>query len=92
MALAALIFAILACLLALATFVMVLLLLGGRESRFVKWRTFERLRKQVWETRSGQSDLWRYLEAIDDATGGTGHKVFLVGQGLSGDDPLPRKR
>ena len=87
MAEAALGFAILSLMLNLATLILVLVLLGGRESRFAKWRHLDQLRVRINKMARDQSDLWRYLEAIDDVTGGAGHQVFLVGQGLPGDDP-----
>ena len=90
MATAALVLAILALLFNLATFVLLLILCGGRESRFAKWKDLDKLRVQVNTATRKMSILWRYLEAVDDATGGTGHQV--LSRPMRGDDATPGKR
>lgn len=90
MATAALVFAILSLTLNLATLILVLVLLGGRESRFAKWRHLDELRVKVHKVARDQSDLWRYLEAVDDVTGGAGHSVFI--RRLSDNDSSTQQR
>lgn len=89
MADAAVALAILAVLLNLGTFVVLLVLLGGREGRFAKWRDLDAVKGEVRTLAAKMSDLWRYLEVLDDATGGAGHKVLVVGQRMRDDDPPP---
>lgn len=77
MAVAALIIAIIAALVSMFTFAVGLLLLGGRQDRFVTWGQLSKLVDRVRTVEKGNADLYRYLEAVDEATGGVGHQVLV---------------
>lgn len=66
-----------------ATIVLVLALLGGKEDRFVTWRQMHKLIDRMTKVEKGNAALYRYLEGLDDRTGGTGHLVLI--QGMPGD-------
>lgn len=76
MALAAIIIAVLTTLTSAATLGIVLLLLGGRQDRFVTWAQMDVLVRRMGKVEKGNSDLFRYLEGLDDRTGGNGHQVL----------------
>lgn len=68
----------------LATIVLVLALLGGKDDRFVTWRQLHQLLERQDRLAKSQSDLFRYLEGLDEQTGGAGHRLLV--QGLSVND------
>jgi len=73
---------VIAMVVALATFGAMLVLLGGKEDRFVTWRQMHKLVERLARVEKGNVALYRYVEAVDEATGADGHKV------LAG--PMPR--
>lgn len=60
----------------IATIVLVLALLGGKEDRFVTWRQMDKIVERVTKVEKGNSALYRYLEGLDEATGADGYKVL----------------
>lgn len=85
MAVVALVVSIIAAVLSAATFVMVLLMLGGKEDRFVTWRQMHKILLRMEKVEKGNAALYRYLEGVDAATGGNGYQV-LAGR-VRADDP-----
>lgn len=70
MALLALILAIVALGVTLGTVLLVLVLLTGDKFRYAS-------KVEVRKLMASLANLWRYMEAIDDQTGGGGHRVLL---------------
>lgn len=60
----------------IATIVLVLALLGGKEDRFVTWRQMNKLIGRMTKVEQGNAALYRYVEGVDEATGGNGYKVL----------------
>lgn len=58
-----------------ATFILVMVLLGRSDFQYCSQ---EDLAKVEARLRKNQSDLWDYVEAVDDQSGGRGHQVLGV--------------
>lgn len=55
------------------TFVLTLVLLGRKDFQYCSQEDLSKVEARL---RKNQSDLWAYVEAVDDQAGGTGHQVL----------------
>lgn len=75
---------LLAVLISGATFFLCLALLGGPERQYATQEDLDEMLKRQRLLGDNQAKLFRYLEAVDDRTDGTGHRV--LGVWVPGDD------
>jgi len=61
------------------TLLTVLVLLGKHDFQYASQNDLHEIRDHLKILGSNQSKLWRYAEAIDDATDGSGHQVLIGG-------------
>lgn len=66
------------------TFLLILTLLGSRRFQYASKADLEELSDRMRILGTNQAKLFKYLEAVDDRTGGTGHRV--LGVWMPGDD------
>lgn len=61
-----------------ATFILVLALLGTGRHEYATQEDLEQVYERLRIQGNNQAKLFRYLEAVDDKTDGTGHQVLGV--------------
>lgn len=59
-----------------ATFLLVLVLLGRKEFQYATVSDLREVLNRLSVIGRNQSQLYRYLEAVDDRSGGSGHRVL----------------
>lgn len=62
-----------------ATFLAVLVLLGRGDFHYATKSDLHDVTQRLNNVGRNQSKLWRYMEAVDDATDGSGHRVLIAG-------------
>lgn len=61
-----------------STFLIVLALLGGPRGQYASRTDLDEMSERLNIQGRNQAKLFRYLEAVDDQKGGTGHRVLGV--------------